>query len=197
MASNSGPRGQGAALEAVVLEFERWLQTRPWRGLTALWRAQTRRMQLALALTALFVLASVMNLCGSLGRSTTSQVVTLPPAAVAKPAASAPTLIAESAPADAGKSWTVTKVWQGSDSRDTEELAIAGHWRVDWIFSPGSGGGSLHVFIYSVEPRVLLYEVVGTQNGGANSSFWSGSGRFFLKINADRGDWKVAVQELR
>src|SRR5207245_1993609 len=78
-----------------------------------------------------------------------------------------------------------------------EELTMAGHWRVDWIFSPAKGGGSLHVFIYSVEPRVLLYEVVGTQNGGADSSFWSGNGRFFLKINADRGDWKVAVQELR
>src|SRR2546428_12018942 len=121
MASNSGPRGQGAALEAVVLEFERWLQTRPWRGLTALWRAQTRRMQLALALTALFVLASVMNLCGSLGRSTTSQVVTLPPTAVAQPAASAPTLIAESAPAEAGKSWAVTEGGQGSGRPGTGE----------------------------------------------------------------------------
>ena len=112
-------------------------------------------------------------------------------------AAPPPTLIAENAPADVGKSWTPTKVWQGSDSRDTEELTMAGHWRVDWIFSPAKGGGSLHVFIYSVEPRALLYEAVGTQNGGADSSFWSGNGRFFLKINADRGDWKVAIQELR
>ncbi len=154
-------------------------------------------MQLALAITALVVLASLMNLCGSLGRPSVSEVI-VPVVASARPAAAvAPSLVAEGAPADAGKSWLVTKVWQGSDSRDTEELTLGGHWRVDWIFSPAKGGGSLHVFIYSVEPRVLLYEAVGTQNGGADSSFWSGNGRFFLKINADRGDWKVAVQELR
>jgi len=195
--STRNPGGQGAALDAALLELERWLGTRPWRGLTALWRAQTRRMQLALAFTGLFVLASLVNLCGSGGRTTTSQLI-VPVVATAKPApVVAPSLVAEGAPADAGKSWVVTKVWQGSDSRDTEELSMAGHWRVDWIFSPAKGGGSLHVFIYSVEPRVLLYEVVGTQNGGADSSFWSGNGRFFLKINADRGDWKVAVQELR
>jgi len=198
MSTNSGPRGQGEALDRALLELERWLETRPWRGFTAWWRAQTSRMQLALAITVLVVLASVMNLCGSLGRSTNqvAQVI-VPVVATARPAAPPPTLIAENAPADAGRSWTVTKVWQGSDSRDTEELTMAGHWRVDWIFSPAKGGGSLHVFIYSVEPRVLLYEAVGTQSGGADSSFWSGNGRFFLKINADRGDWKVAVQELR
>ncbi len=196
--STNNPGGQGAALEAAVLQFERWLETKPWRGLTAWWRAQTSRMQLSLAITGLVVLASVMNLCGSLGRSNTSQIsLTVPAVATARPAAPPPTLIAENAPADAGKSWTPTKVWQGSDSRDTEELTMAGHWRVDWIFSPAKGGGSLHVFIYSVEPRALLYEAVGTQNGGADSSFWSGNGRFFLKINADRGDWKVAIQELR
>jgi len=199
MRTTSSPGGQRAGLELVLLELARWLETKPWRGLTAWWRAQTSRMQLALAVTALVVLASVMNLCGSLGRSSTSQLsqVIVPVVATARPAAPAPTLIAESAPADAGKSWTVTKVWQGSDSRDTDELTMAGHWRVDWIFSPAKGGGSLHVFIYSVEPRVLLYEAVSTQNAGADSTFWSGSGRFFLKINADRGDWKVAVQELR
>jgi len=196
--SANNPGGQGAALEAAVLQFERWLETKPWRGLTAWWRAQTSRMQLSLAITGLVVLASVMNLCGSLGRSNTSQIsLTVPAVATARPAAPPPTLIAENAPPDAGKSWTPTKVWQGSDSRDTEELTMAGHWRVDWIFSPAKGGGSLHVFIYSVEPRALLYEAVGTQNGGADSSFWSGNGRFFLKINADRGDWKVAIQELR
>src|SRR2546425_7605376 len=121
MSTNSGPRGQGEALDRALLELERWLETRPWRGFTAWWRAQTSRMQLALAVTALVVLASVMNLCGALGRSSTSQVgqVTVPVVATARPAAPASTLVAESAPADAGKSWTVTKVWQGSDSRDT------------------------------------------------------------------------------
>jgi hypothetical protein len=195
--SASNPGGQGAALEAAILQFERWLGTRPWRGMTALWRAQTRRMQLALAFTALFVLASVMNLCGSVGRSSVSQVI-IPVGATARAVAVVPpSLLAEAAPPDAGKSWMTTKVWQGSDSRDTEELTMSGHWRVDWIFSPARGGGSLHVFIYSVEPRTLLYEAAGTQISGADSSFWTGNGRFFLKINADRGDWKVAVQELR
>ncbi|TMC79341.1 MAG: hypothetical protein E6J09_02235, partial [Chloroflexi bacterium] len=92
--STNNPGGQGAALEAAVLQFERWLETKPWRGLTAWWRAQTSRMQLSLAITGLVVLASVMNLCGSLGRSNTSQIsLTVPAVATARPAAPPPTLI--------------------------------------------------------------------------------------------------------
>src|SRR2546425_5993026 len=156
MSTNSGPRGQGEALDRALLELERWLETRPWRGFTAWWRAQTSRMQLALAITVLVVLASVMNLCGSLGRSTNqvAQVIA-PVVATARPAAPPPTLISENAPADAGRSWTVTKVWQGSDSPDTEELTMAGHRRVDRIFHPPKGGGRPLVFLFSVQPLVL------------------------------------------
>jgi hypothetical protein len=36
-----------------------------------------------------------------------------------------------------------------------------------------------------------------TQKGGADTTFWTGPGTFFLKVSSSGGDWKVDVQDLR
>lgn len=175
--------------------MERWLVTGPWPAMTRWWNAQGGRTQLAVAVAGVFVLASMLNLATtSFGKATTNRA---PIAVGASAAVSIPSLLAETAPADAGKSWSVTKVWQGTGSKETEEFVVGEHWRVDWLLSPPQTGGNLQVFIYHADGRLVMTLAANTQKGGADSSFWAGAGKYFLKINSSGGDWKLDVQDLR
>lgn len=174
---------------------ERWLRTTPSPGVTRWWEAQGPRTQLAVIAATVFALVGMLNLAStSLTRLTSTQnrQVTSSAPALANTAA----LTQESAPPDAGKAWAVKGLWQGSGSRDTEEFVVGEHWRVDWIFSPAQTGGLFQVFIYRSDGRVLMNLAALNQKGGSDTSFWSGSGKYFLRINAS-GDWKLDVQDLR
>lgn len=129
------------------------VMTRWWIARVHWWRAREARTQIALGLAGLFALASMLNLAGAtVGRLATTSRAPVPTAASAAPA---PNLIAETQPADAGRSWTVRGLWQGTGSRETEAFVVKDHWRVDWLFSPAPTGGSLHVFIYHADGRLL------------------------------------------
>ena len=168
-----------------------WIETVPWPVMARWWAGQGRRAQLAIALAALFALAGMLNLAAAgLGRGPTNLLPV--------PETSAPTALSqESAPADPDKTWVMTKVWQGSGSRETEEFTVGQHWRLDWIFSPGQSDASLQVFIRQSDGRLLANLVANNQKGGADSSFFVGAGKYFLKINSSGGDWRLAVQDLR
>ena len=177
--------------------MERSLQTKYWPAMTRWWGAQDQRTKLVVAIAALFAVAGMLNLAaGTVGRATTNRTPVAVAATAAAPAA-VPSLLAETAPADAGKTWSVTKVWQGTGGRETEEFVVSEHWRVDWLFSPQQSGGILQVFVYSADHRLLMTLAANTQKGGSDTSFWAGPGRYFLKINSSGGDWKVDVQDLR
>jgi hypothetical protein len=148
----------------------------------AWWHRQPRQTRTGLAVAALFALAGTLSLCASLSRPAGANAIVL------KPETSAP---------DAGKSWVVTKAWQGSGSKETETFTVTGHWRVDWIYSPSSSsGGVFQVFIYSADCRQLLNLAANSLKGGSDTSFWAGSGTYYLKISSGGGDWKVGVQDL-
>ncbi len=172
---------------------ERWLQT----GLSPVarrwWNAQGARTQLAVIAATVFALVGMLNLA-SAGLSRMTPTHSGPAASTAATSSAAP-LTQESAPADAGKAWVVTGLWQGSGSKDTEEFVVGEHWRVDWMFSP-SQTGLFQVFIYRADGRVLMNLAANSQKGGTDTSFWAGPGKYFLRINAS-GDWKVDVQDLR
>jgi len=149
----------------------------------AWWHRQPRQTRTGLAVAVLFALAGTLSLCASLSRPAGASAVVL------KPEATAP---------DTGKSWVVTKAWQGSGNKETETFTVTGHWRVDWIFSPSSSnGGVFQVFIYSADGRQLLNLAANSQRGGgSDTSFWAGPGTYYLKISSGGGDWKVGVQDL-
>ena len=175
----------------------RWLDTDVSPTILRWWGAQSARTKLVVAVAALFALASMLNLgAASIGRATTSRG----PAAIsttAFPATSIQSLQAEVAPTGAGKTWSVVKAWQGSGAKETEEFVVGEHWRVDWLFSPAQTGGLLQAFIYAADGRLLMNVTTNTQKGGADTSFWAGSGTYFLKVNSAGGDWKLDVQDLR
>jgi len=168
--------------------MELWFVTGPWPRMQRWWTAQNARTKAAIAVAALFALASMLNLA-STGLSRAMATRPVPTAA--------PVLLQETAPADAGKTWVVKGVWQGSGSRETEEFTVGEHWRVDWLFSPAPSGGSILVFIYHSEGRLLMSIAANTQKSGADTTFWAGPGKYFLKVNSSGGDWKLAVQDLR
>lgn len=174
----------------------RWLHTDASPTIARWWSAQSARAKLAVAVAAIFALASMLNLASaSIGRAMTSRA----PAAIAAtafPATSIPILRAEVAPTDAGKTWSVVKAWQGSGAKETEEFVVGEHWRVDWLFSPVQTGGLLQAFIYAADGRLLMNVTANTQKGGADTSFWAGPGKYFLKVNSTGGDWKLDVQNL-
>ena len=177
--------------------MERSLEAAPWRTIRRWWKGPGRTAKLALVLAGVFALASVINLAAAgLGRGTTSRASSSVPATAATAASIAP-LVAEAAPADAGKAWSVTKVWQGTGSSESEAFVVGEHWRVDWIFSPAQSGGILQVFIYRADGRLLMNLAVNSAKGGSDSSFWAGAGTYFLRVNSSGGDWKLAVQDLR
>ena len=157
------------------------------------WESQRPRMKLALGLAAVFAAAGLMNLVGSgLTRATAPRSVAVETAVRHAP----PALVSESAPADAGKAWSVVKVWQGSGGRETESFTVSDHWRVDWLFNPAQPNAQIQVFIYAADGRLLLNVAANTPRAGADTSFWAGPGTYFLKVNATGGDWKLDVQDL-
>jgi hypothetical protein len=184
------PGEVGRVATDVGRELERWFQTtspvaRRW------WLAQTARMQVGLVAMAVVVLVVTVNLVASLGGT---QAVRSDSTPVVK--ASATALTQEPSAPDAGRTWAVKGLWQGSGSGDTEDFVVGDHWRVDWMFSPAPAGGNLQVFIYRADGR-LLVALAASSKGGSDTSFWAGPGKYFLRINSAGGDWKIDVQDLR
>lgn len=183
--------GQFRVARDVGLDYarraERWFQMSFVPGLARWWAVQTPASRVAVIAVTVFALVGMLNLVGSgLGQSAPKAATVSAPAA----------LVQEAAAPDAGKTWAVTKVWQASGSRDTEEFVVADHWRVDWIFSPNPSGGQLQIFIYRADGKVLA-NLAATSQGGSGTSFWAGPGKYFLRVNSTGGDWKVDVQDLR
>jgi hypothetical protein len=148
-------------------------------------------MQVALIATAVVVLVVTVNLVAGLGGALSTRTG---PAPVVTSVAAA--LVQEPSAPDAGKVWAVKGLWQGSGTRDTEEFVVGSHWRVDWMFSPMAAGANFQVFIYRADGRLLM-NLAASSKGGSDTSFWAGPGKYFLRINATGGDWKVDVQDLR
>jgi hypothetical protein len=182
-----------------TIRMQRWLRTPAvpmltawWNQAKAWWNRQAHQTRTGLVVAAVFALAGTFSLCASLSRPAGSAA-----AADAAKAANAATLTQEASAPDAGKVWAVTKVWQGSGTKETEQFTVTGHWRVDWIFSPASSSGSVfQVFIYGADGRQLLNMAANNQKGGSDTSFWAGPGTYFLKVNSSGGDWKIGVQDL-
>jgi hypothetical protein len=152
------------------------------------WNAQLPRTRIGLALIAVIVAASFLNIVEmQFARGSASQ----PAAQVAV----VPNLASESAPIDAGKMWAVVKMWQGTGSHDTETFTVADHWRVDWLFNQSQTAGQLQVYIYSADGK-LLNVGANTARSGSDTTFWMGPGTYLLKVYAVGGDWKVDVQDL-
>ena len=178
-------RSHALARPAPLAAIMPWVQV-TWPRLVIWWNAQTSRTKLALAVAALFAAASLLNLASAgLGR-----------AFAGHPSASTLALTMESAPTDATKAWAVTKVWQGSGTRETESFTVGAHWRVDWLYSPAKAGDALQIFVYAADGRLLMNVAADTEKGGADTSFWGGAGTYFLKINSSGGDWKLDIQDL-
>jgi len=152
------------------------------------WNAQLPRTRMGLALIAVIVAASFLNIVEmQFARGSASQ----PAAQVAV----VPNLASESAPIDAGKMWAVVKMWQGTGSHDTETFTVTEHWRVDWLFNQSQTAGQLQVYIYSADGK-LLNVGANTARSGSDTTFWMGPGTYLLKVYAVGGDWKVDVQDL-
>ncbi len=174
---------------------ERWFRG-PSPAATVWWNAQGQWTQVAVIAATVFALVGMLNLA-SAGVSKLTLTHDGPVTSSAPAVAGAAALTQESAPPDAGKSWAVKGIWQGSGSRDTEDFVVGEHWRVDWIFSPGQTGGLFQVFIYRSDGRVLMNLAALNQKGGTDTSFWAGPGKYFLRVNSNGGDWKLDVQDLR
>ena len=169
--------------------MQRWLRTPAVPIAKAWWQRQSHQTRTGLVVAALFAVAGTLSLCASLSRPAGQ--------ADAAKAATAATITQEPSAPDAGKTWAVTRTWQGSGSKETEPFTVSGHWRVDWIFSPASTtGGVFQVFIYAADGRQLLNLAANSQKGGSDTTFWAGPGTYFLKVNSSGGDWKVGVQDL-
>jgi hypothetical protein len=152
------------------------------------WNAQLPRTRVGLALIAVILAASFLNVVEmQLARGSASK----PAAQVA----AVPSLNSESAPVDAGKMWSVVKMWQGAGSHDTETFTVSDHWRVDWLFNQSQSAGQLQVYIYSADGK-LLNVGANTARTGSDTTFWMGPGTYMLKVYAVGGDWKVDVQDL-
>ena len=175
------------------VEVVRWWETGASPLLVKWWRAQDSRTRIAVVVLSVLLAVTVLNVVGSgVGRLASGG-----PAATTIGNATAPAaLVAEAAPADTGKTWTVRGVWQGSGGRETEAFVVGQHWRVDWLYNPVPGG-SLQIFIYHADGRLLMTMAANAQSSGADTSFWAGPGRYFLMIKSTGGDWKVDVQDLR
>ena len=152
------------------------------------WNAQLPRTRVGLALIAVIIAASFLNIVEmQLARGSATQ----PAAQVA----AAPSLNSESAPVDAGRMWSVVKMWQGAGSHDTETFTVGDHWRLDWLFNQSQSAGQLQVYIYSADGK-LLNVGANTARSGSDTTFWMGPGTYLLKVYAVGGDWKVDVQDL-
>jgi hypothetical protein len=178
---------------AAARRAEKWFMSSAWPRFMRWWTPQTQGMKLAMIGVAILVFVSMVNLLSvTLFRSGERAGVPVEAGTVA----SSVTLKQEAAPSDAGKAWSVVRVWQGNASRETEEFTVTDHWRVDWIFSPTHSGASFQVYIYRADGRLLLQQAANTV-GGSDTTFWFGPGKYFLRVNSSEGDWKLDVQDLR
>ncbi len=149
------------------------------------WKARVPRTRVGLAIVALILGASLLNVVEmKLVQSTATQ-----------PAIVQATLTNEAAPADAGKLWAVVKMWQGAGVQDTGVFTVSDHWRVDWVFNQTQSLGQMQVYIYSADGK-LLNVATNVQHTDANTTFWAGPGTYLLKVNSTGGDWKLDVQDL-
>ena len=149
------------------------------------WKAQLPRTRVGLAIVAVILAASFLNVV---------EMRLAQPTATA-PAVAQSAVMNEVAPADAGKTWSVVKMWQGTGIRDTETFTVGDHWRVDWVFNQTQAVGQMQVFIYGADGR-LLNIATNIQRADANTTFWLGSGTYTLKVISSGGDWKLDVQDL-
>ena len=179
-----------------MTDRQRSLQTVQWPAIRRWWKTPGRPTAVALGAASLFALAGLISLAGAgLGRASASSTPRASqPAATA--AASIPPLLAEAAPADAGKTWHATTVLQGTGNTETAAFVVGEHWRVDWIFSPARTGGILQIFIYRADGRVLMNLAANDEKSGSDTTFWTGPGTYFLKVTSSGGDWKLSVQDL-
>jgi hypothetical protein len=148
------------------------------------WKAQVPRTRVGVAIVALILGASLLNVVEM-------KIVQ----ATARPAVAQVVLTNEATPADTGKVWSVAKMWQGSGVYDTEAFTVSDHWRVDWVFNQTQSLGQLQVYIYSADGK-LLNIATNVQRSDSNTTFWAGPGTYLLKVNASGGDWKLDVQDL-
>lgn len=171
-----------------------------WREFVPWFKAQPDHLRLAFVAVGLVVVISVVNLSAAgFGRVATNHVAdtTTQAAAAAAPAAPAARVLAsEPAPIIPGKTWVATQLWQGTGNRATETFTVGSHWRVDWLYNPPAAGAFLQVFIYSAD-GTLMNIATNTAVGGPDTSFWTGAGTYFLKVNSSGGDWKLDVQDYR
>src|SRR5919201_1830758 len=148
--------------ERYARRAERWLLTSLVPAVGRWWAVQTQASRVAVIAVIVFALVAMLNLVGSgLGQSSPKASVASVPS----------TLVQEAAAPDAGKTWAVMKVWQGS-------------------------GSQLQIFIYRADGKILA-SLAANERGGAGTSFWAGPGKYFLRVNATGGDWKIDVQDLR
>jgi hypothetical protein len=170
-----------------------------WREFVPWFKAQPDHLRLAFVAVGLVVVISVVDLSAAgFGRVATNHVAdTTQAAAAAAPAAPAARVLAsEPAPIIPGKTWVATQLWQGTGNRATETFTVGSHWRVDWLYNPPAAGAFLQVFIYSAD-GTLMNIATNTAVGGPDTSFWTGAGTSFLKVNSSGGDWKLDVQDYR
>ncbi|HEX6061382.1 MAG TPA: hypothetical protein VF001_04885 [Candidatus Limnocylindria bacterium] len=170
-----------------------------WREFVPWFKAQPDHLRLAFVAVGLVVVISVVNLSAAgFGRVATTHVAdTTQPAAAAAPAAPAARVLAsEPAPIIPGKAWVAAQLWQGNGNRATDVFTVGSHWRVDWLYNPPAAGAFLQVFIYSADGS-LMNIATNTAVGGPDTSFWTGAGTYFLKVNSSGGDWKLDVQDYR
>jgi hypothetical protein len=149
------------------------------------WKAQLPRTRVGLAIVSIILGASLLNFV--------EMRIAQSPATA--PAVTQTAVMNEVAPADAGKTWAVVKMWQGTGIHDTETFTVADHWRVDWVFNQTQAVGQMQVFIYSADGR-LLNIATNIQRADANTTFWLGPGTYQLKVISSGGDWKLDVQDL-
>ena len=202
MTTTTDPGRREPARRDDTIRMQRWLRSpavpmakalaEAWaKAGKAWWDRQARQTRTGLVVAAVFALAGTLSLCASQSKPAGLS------AAVdsVRVASNAPPLVQEASAPDAGKVWAVTKIWQGTGSKETEMFTVTGHWRVDWLFSPTSANGAFQVFIYASDGRTLM-NMAANSKGGSDTSFWAGPGTYFLRISSNGGDWKVDVQDL-
>jgi hypothetical protein len=190
--AQGAPRAPGAVVDAsdiaraarlFAIDATRRLDIGAQR-LETWWKAQVPRTRVGVAIVSLILGASLLNVVEMKIVQTT-----------ARPAVAQVVLTNEATPADAGKVWSVAKMWQGSGLYDTEAFTVSDHWRVDWVFNQTQSLGQLQVYIYSADGK-LLNIATNVQRSDSNTTFWAGPGTYLLKVNASGGDWKLDVQDL-
>src|SRR5258706_5278526 len=109
------------------------------------WKAQVPRTRVGLAIVVVILGASLLNVVE----------MRIVQSSASAPAVAQAALKSETTPADAGKVWSVAKMWQGAGNSDTQNFTVSDHWRVDWGFYQNQPVGQLQGFIYSADRELL------------------------------------------